>query len=240
MPFDASLTVDVEPDCPPFLSSHRGITHGIPALLEFLEGAQVPATFFVTGAVAKRFPQTVEHITQAGHELGGHGYHHRRFSQMDRNEAAAELSKTWSELSGFGPITAFRAPYLEMPPAYLPLVLQAGFHLDSSSARYKRKTERLAQTRGLRRVPVSVTSSVLRLPRPLRSWWLKRLPAPLVLFVHPWEFVDLRSEKIRLDCRFNTGAPALTALAENVAWLRRRGARFCRLRDLPVPSTERL
>src|SRR2546430_17215472 len=64
--------------------------------------------------------------------------------------------------------------------------------LDSSQARYKLAYYRSPRPKGIRRVPASVTSSVLRLPRPMRAAYLGTLSSPIVLFVHPWEFVDLR------------------------------------------------
>ncbi len=40
-----ALTVDVEPDCPPYLTSFCGIDEGLPRLLTVLEEAGVSATF---------------------------------------------------------------------------------------------------------------------------------------------------------------------------------------------------
>jgi hypothetical protein len=80
--------------------------------------------------------------------------------------------------------------------------------------------------------PASATSSVLRLPRRLREAYLAALSDPVVLFVHPWEFVDLRDTDLRLDCRFNTGDVALARVRDTLRWLARRGARFVTMRDL--------
>jgi hypothetical protein len=66
----------------------------------------------------------------------------------------------------------------------------------------------------------------------VRDSWLSALSSPVVLFVHPWEFVDLTRERLRLDCRFRTGEPALRAIREVVAYFRTRGARFVRMREL--------
>jgi len=35
----------------------------------------------------------------------------------------------------------------------------------------------------------------------LREIYLRSAEGSIVLFVHPWEFIDLRMEKIRYDCR---------------------------------------
>ena len=50
------LTVDVEPDCPPHLEGWRGMTEGFPCPLDLLAAEGVPATCFVTGQTAERFP----------------------------------------------------------------------------------------------------------------------------------------------------------------------------------------
>ena len=51
-----SITVDFEPDCPPYLSSSfRGIEEGAPALLRLFAETGVRATYFTTGEVARRY-----------------------------------------------------------------------------------------------------------------------------------------------------------------------------------------
>jgi hypothetical protein len=47
-----------------------------------------------------------------------------------------------------------------------------------------------------------------------------------VLFVHPWEFVDLRRERLRFDCRFKTGGQALDAVRDTLRFFTRHGATF--------------
>ena len=44
---DVLLTVDVEPDCPPYLTGWRGVEEGLPRLLALLADEGVTATFFV-------------------------------------------------------------------------------------------------------------------------------------------------------------------------------------------------
>jgi hypothetical protein len=86
----------------------------------------------------------------------------------------------------------------------------------------------------LRRIPASMTSSVLRLPAFMRDPWLLTLSSPVVLFVHPWEFVDLRRERLRLDCRFRTGDAALACVRDVLRSFATRGARFRMMNDLAV------
>jgi hypothetical protein len=108
-----------------------------------------------------------------------------------------------------------------------------GFTLDSSQGRYKPDYLRRQPVTRLLRVPASVTSSALRLPARVRDTYLAVQRAPLVLFVHPWEFVDLTREPIPWHCRMGTGERALDALAGTLRTLGERGARFTRMDELP-------
>jgi peptidoglycan/xylan/chitin deacetylase (PgdA/CDA1 family) len=187
------------------------MSEGMPALLDVLGELGVCGTFFVTGEMARRFPEIVARLVAAGHELGCHGDKHRDFTTLSHGETEAELAAAIGTLRAFGPVESFRAPYLRFPTDYLSLLVRYGLLIDSSIARYKfgpnHRADRAAP--GLVRVPASATSSVLRLPPGLARWWLGRLRQPLVLFVHPWEAIDLRTTNLRWDCRFATGVAAL-------------------------------
>ena len=233
-----AFTVDLEQDCPPFLSGYRGMEHGFPRLLEMLNRLGVPATFFTTGDVAARFPNAVRQLLDDGHELGCHGMTHTAFTALDRAAARAEIEESAERLRTFGRVTSFRAPYLEFPDAYVDLLEANGFALDSSQARYKLAYYRSPGGTRIRRVPASVTSSVLRLPRVLRRAYLAALSNPIVLFVHPWEFVDLRRERLRIDCRFKTGDVALRCVEDVLSSYVARGARFARIRELDGSGVE--
>jgi peptidoglycan-N-acetylglucosamine deacetylase len=230
-PLRVAFTVDLEPDCPPFLSGFRGVTEGLPILLGLLEEQDVRATFFTTGDVARRHGDAVSAVLRAGHELGCHGMTHARFSTMDAATARWEIEESARILRAFTPVTAFRAPYLDFPVWYLHLLADAGFTVDASGAKYKR-AQRHAPVAGLRRIAASTTSSVLRLPAAARTPLLTWLADPVVLFMHPWELVDLRRERIRYDCRFRTGAIALRCLRDVLTLYRRRGARFMTISEV--------
>jgi len=229
-----SLSIDVEPDCPPYLATqYRGVRDGLPRILDALDGVGVPTTCFCTGVVAERFPHRVTDLLRRGHELGSHGHTHRPFDGLSDADAQHEIATSTSVLRSFGAdVTSFRAPNLRFPDRYLPLLEEHGFVVDSSQAKYKRAYYRSTARTGLTRVPASTTSAVLRLPSWIRDPWLASLRSPVVLFVHPWEFVDLTRERLRIDCRFGTGDPALRAVLDVVHLFRMRGARFVRMNEL--------
>ena len=230
---DVSLGIDVEPDCPPYLATqYRGITEGMPRLLDLLDARGVSTTCFCTGEVAERFPRQVEEMTRRGHELASHGHSHRPFDTLSPDEAEEDIGRSTAVLRSFADVRSFRAPNLRFPDRYLPLLERHGFRVDSSQAKYKAAYYRRTASTSLTRFPASTTSSVLRLPRWVRDPWLSSLASPVVLFVHPWEFVDLRGTRLRLDCRFATGAPALRALSDVIRLFSERGARFATMSGL--------
>jgi len=234
---DVCITVDLEPDCPPFLEGWSGAEEGMPRLLDLLASRGVASTVFTTGETAERFPELVRRIPSEGHELACHGQTHRGFSTLSESEADWEIAHSAQHLRAYAPVTSFRAPYLDLPDRYLPLLERHGFELDSSRARYKPGHWFTAEApTNLRRVPASMTSSALRLPPAVRNPLLAALRSPVVLFVHPWEFVDLTDTGIRWDCRLGTGDPALESMAEVLDFFSGRGARFLKMGELTAPG----
>lgn len=228
---EVSLGIDVEPDCPPYLATqYRGIESGLPRILDALDSVDVKVTCFCTGGVAERYPECVRDLMSRGHELACHGHTHARFDRMNERDARDEITRATETLRAFGaPVRSFRAPNLRFPPRYLALLEEQGYRVDSSQAKYKVEYYRAPAPTRLTRIPASMTSSVLRLPSWMRDPWLASLSSPVVLFVHPWEFVDLTRERLRLDCRFKTGEPALRAVLDVIQLFHRRGAAFARM-----------
>jgi peptidoglycan-N-acetylglucosamine deacetylase len=232
-PLRVALTVDFEPDCPPYLtSSFRGIEQGAPRLLELFTATGVRATYFTTSEVADRYPGAVRDLLAGGHELGCHGVTHTAFDRMDEAMAEWEIEHSARVLRTFDAVTSFRAPYLRFPEPFVSLLERHGFALDASLAKYKRSYRAPRRPTTLARIPASMTSSVLRLPAFVRDPWLATLRDPVVLFVHPWEFVDLTRERLRYDCRFRTGDVALRCLRDVIDAFSRRGATFVPMREL--------
>lgn len=233
--FDASFTCDLEPDCPPFLQGFRGVEHGLPKLLHLLGELGITATFFTTGEVARRYPDAVRAVLGGRHELACHGMTHTAFTEMTRDEAREEIVESARILREFAPVTSFRAPYLKFPDHFLGLLESARFDVDSSQAVYKKAyhdSRRAGVKTTLTRIPASVMSSGLRIPKVLREAYVRSVSAPVVLFVHPWEFIDLRREKLRFDCRFRTGDIAIECVGDVLRGMQTRGARFKTMREL--------
>jgi peptidoglycan-N-acetylglucosamine deacetylase len=64
------------------------------AYLDVLKAHGGRATFFLVGERCEKYPELVSAIADRGHELGGHGYTHRRFPTLRKNELRQELTRT--------------------------------------------------------------------------------------------------------------------------------------------------
>ena len=106
---------------------------GIPRILGLLREYSLPATFFVPGFTADRYPRTVEAILEAGHEIAHHSYaHFSPFAQTEEEERADfERALQTLRRAGVEP-EGFRAPSWE--PGWLTarIVAEHGFLYDSS------------------------------------------------------------------------------------------------------------
>lgn len=64
----------------------------LPQLLEILKGADIKATFFVTGKFAEAHPDLIKQIIKNGHDLGNHGHGHRHLKNLSNEELAKEIT----------------------------------------------------------------------------------------------------------------------------------------------------
>jgi peptidoglycan/xylan/chitin deacetylase (PgdA/CDA1 family) len=226
-----TITVDVEEDCPPMLTSTRGMEEGLPKLLDLFKKEGIKATFFVTGMMAEQYPDLIYRIPREGHELGCHGYAHARFDRMGEEEARVALKQAGKVLRQFErKLVSFRAPNLQFPKNYIKLLEDEGFLYDSSLAAYKPPFFQSKSESKIIRIPATITSSFLRLPPELFLPLLRRSKAP-VIFFHPWEFVDMSDTPIRLDCKFNTGEKALQNLKTLIHTLKAENCLFLTLQE---------
>ncbi len=110
-----------------------GARVGVPRILALLERLQVPATFFIPGHTAESFPEQVEAILGAGHEIGHHSYAHVDPSQQTAAEERADMERGLAALERFGiQPRGFRSPSGDMSAATLGLLEEYSFAYDSS------------------------------------------------------------------------------------------------------------
>jgi peptidoglycan/xylan/chitin deacetylase (PgdA/CDA1 family) len=119
----------------PSAMSHQryGPLVGVPRILGLLDDLDVPATFFVPGWTAERYPETVERILAAGNEIGHHGHSHRSPLRMTEADERQDIEAGLAALDRFGiRPQGYRTPSWEPSPRTLDLLVEYGFDHDSS------------------------------------------------------------------------------------------------------------
>lgn len=108
-------------------------------ILDMFAEADVKATFFTLGWVAKRNTGLIRRIVEAGHELASHGYDHARVFNFTRAQFRDDIIKARKILEDAGgmAISGYRAPSFSIdhrtPWAYMELAEQ-GYTYSSSVA----------------------------------------------------------------------------------------------------------
>ena len=142
----AVLSFDVDAESPilvygrryarwPAVMSHQayGPLVAVPRILALLDEYDLPATFFVPGLTAERYPEAVERIAAAGHEIGHHGYGHVSPVAMDEAAERADLERGLAALDRLGVRPqGYRTPSWEPSERTFDLLAEHGFAYDST------------------------------------------------------------------------------------------------------------
>ena len=130
------ISIDVENDYGPSgTRTYRGITEGLPRLLEILSRHHVRASVFLTGDCLERFANLAGQLDRMGHVVGSHAEHtSRSFGRLPHATQAAVLERT-AALIAQGTSkrpTAFRAPNFDVRPPTFRALASTGYEIDSS------------------------------------------------------------------------------------------------------------
>ncbi len=115
------------------------VESNVDRILDLFAEAEVHATFFTLGWVAKRHPAMIRRIAEAGHELASHGYDHARVFTFDRSAFAEDIRKAREIIEDCSgqKVTGYRAPSFSIdqrtPWAFMELAEQ-GYLYSSSVA----------------------------------------------------------------------------------------------------------
>jgi polysaccharide deacetylase family protein (PEP-CTERM system associated) len=106
-------------------------------LLDQLAEANAKATFFVVGEIARDYPRLVRDMADAGHEVGSHGWDHRRVHRFTPAEFHDDLriSKDILEQASGQPVYGYRAPTFSVVHETgwaIDALAEAGYRYDSS------------------------------------------------------------------------------------------------------------
>ena len=178
--------------------------------------------FFINYNFAKRYENLVKDISLK-HEICLHGYAHKdNYYKMSDDEIYAWLSEAKLNIEKIigRKIIGFRSQRLQK--IKISILLKLGFKYDSSlnptwiPGRYFNffSKRRIFDKEGIKIVPSSVIP-IIRFPffwMTFRNFNLffnlilsKLIPKYIVLYMHPWEFVDLKNYKLPFLIKRKTG-----------------------------------
>jgi peptidoglycan-N-acetylglucosamine deacetylase len=111
-----------------------GAQVGVYRILEALDRYGIRATFFIPGFDAERYPEAMDAISRAGHEVAGRGYAYEDFSALspaEQNDALQRGEDTFQRVFGSRP-AGFRAPEGQMSNETRRLLAARGYRYDST------------------------------------------------------------------------------------------------------------
>ncbi len=103
-------------------------------LLKLFERFGIKTTWFIPGHSIETFPEQMQAVAAAGHEIGIHGYSHENPIEMTPEQEEAVLDKCIglvTKLAGRRP-TGYVAPWWEFSPVSNELLLKKGIKYDHS------------------------------------------------------------------------------------------------------------
>lgn len=111
-----------------------GAEVGAPRLLDLFEELAIPTTWFIPGHSAETYPEVAKRASDAGHEIGHHGYLHEAFDQLTTDEVRAVIRKgnqVLEHVTGQRP-AGMRVPAGDFDGSLFELLVEEGFTYDSS------------------------------------------------------------------------------------------------------------
>lgn len=192
------------------------VERNVDVILRLLADSNARATFFTLGWIAERYPGVVRRISEAGHELGSHGYAHLRASDQSPEEFLTDISRAKNlleDLSGTS-VHGYRAPSFSIDqsnPWAFDCLLQAGYRYSSSVYPVKHDHYGMpdaprfayAARTGLLEIPMTTTRMWQRnlpaggggffrlMPYAMSRWLINRVNTidrqPALFYFHPWE-----------------------------------------------------
>ncbi|MGN7292764.1 polysaccharide deacetylase family protein [Rhizobium sp. SAFR-030] len=111
-----------------------GSRRGMPRILETLQKAGVPATFFVPAVAALLYPDEQKRVIAEGHEIGLHGWIHEvntKVPPQNERELHLRAADTLEKITGVRPV-GMRTPSWDFSAVTLEIERELGLLYDSS------------------------------------------------------------------------------------------------------------
>lgn len=98
-------------------------------ILTILEAHDAKVTFFVSGDWVDKYPDAIQAIHAAGHELANHGTNHKHMPNLSENDRMEEIMECHRRVYALTQtnMTAFRAPYSDWNDAVVSTAKACGY-----------------------------------------------------------------------------------------------------------------
>ena len=170
---------------------------GAPRLVELFRREELRTTWFVPGHSLQSFPEEMQQVMDAGHEIGLHGYSHEnptRLSAEQERDILGHTMELTEQAWGRRP-RGYVAPWWEVGPQTIQLLLEAGISYDHSMMHHDFSPYYLPQWE--RWAPIDYDQPAASWMQPLErgpesdlieipaSWYLDDLPPMLFIKSSP-------------------------------------------------------
>jgi len=107
---------------------------GLDSYLDIIDSNNISSSFFALGELALSIKSRLREISDSKHDLGSHGWAHKRPLNMDVDSFRKEVLKCKSELEQLlgKSITGYRAPCFSLDRERLNILKEVGYKYDSS------------------------------------------------------------------------------------------------------------
>ena len=99
-------------------------------LIEIMDEYGIKATFFVVGDWARKYPESVKALHDAGHEIMSHSDKHKHMTQLSVDEIKADVTACGEAIEGVTGVTPtlFRPPYGEYDNKVVGTLRELGYY----------------------------------------------------------------------------------------------------------------
>jgi peptidoglycan/xylan/chitin deacetylase (PgdA/CDA1 family) len=201
-------------------------------ILQLFDQYDIRATFFVVAELAEEHPELIRTISIAGHEIASHTVSHPSLPSLSTTEIRDEIRESKAVLHRIAEtsVEGFRAPTCELDDRVYSALIEASYTYSSSampsvpipgfySDEFGFEIPTKIVTKGGQIVEQPLSTSPL-VPFPISGAWTRLLGrrylltsvgrllqdgAPVVTYVHPWEFTNMQDTPLPFRNRFRTG-----------------------------------
>lgn len=243
------ITVDVEYDLPPVLSTNKGMEQGLPIITHLMDTYSITGTFFILGETAQKFPEKIANLSTP-HEIGCHSMHHTALYDLSYSQKETEVKTATAILKTITEqdITSFRAPGHSCDSELIEILMKYQYTVEASACKEWFYPYHPAQDNWLYqgdlpilRVPISHTPSYFYPPLVYPDSWITAYISAVttqntrvrivVIGLHPWEFVNISAEGQNLYTRA-CGDYTITEFEQLLKFLDTRSVSYVTMKEL--------